>query len=385
MEAVDIKGIPGVEDMPDMDKPKGKGKVGRPGVTYDRVAQACLAVRAAGQNVTTDRVRAVMGTGSTGTVHPMVKRWNDENPLTKAVSTPTLPDALLRDIGKELDRITAAAKSEARQELQDATEAADKYAAEIRTLEAENDALDKQVEQLTEERNQALTLSQEQDVELRRLRESMLAEQISAEHTRVELAKAQLKAEAEAVRVKEQAQEIIRLRGELAAEGAGRQKAEKDLVEAKAQLQATLDSKAEALEREKAAVARELEMAKESKATIGAARSDAAAQVSTVKAEAERLISEVKDSAAASADKAKERISLLEQALHDERLKTQAAEAKSNILEAQIADMKPRLDRAEAGLTKARETYESLAGEGRIVIPKSKKSGGVQASDRPAG
>ncbi len=400
-EAVDIKGIPGVEDMPDMDKPKGKGKVGRPGVTYDRVAQACLAVRAAGQNVTTDRVRAVMGTGSTGTVHPMVKRWNDENPLTKAVSTPTLPDALLRDIGRELDRITAEAKAGAQAELLDATEAANKFAAEIQALESEQDALNDLVESLTVERDQAVALAAERQQKIGQLAEALAREQSAAESARIELAKEQLRTEATVVKVQDQAdairekdQEIARLRGELDLERKAREKSGLESAKLTAQFEAEKAAKAEAAKREADALARERQALAErdaAKSAADAAWEDAGAKVAEAKAAAEQRILDIQG-----------KVAELEKALIAASSKAASEEAKCGMLAERVQDLKPRLDRAEASLEKEREAYQAalaakappskpspaVAEDEELLKPSPppapRKRGGAQLQDRQA-
>lgn len=367
--------------MPDTNTPeKGKRKRGRPGVTYERVAQACLAVRAAGNNVTVIRVQQVLGTGSTGTLHPMVGRWNKENPPANMVATPNLSDRLLRDIGKELDQIAADSKAEVQQVLQDALEAADKYAADNRAMEAEQDALQEQVDTLAEERDKALVLTQQQALEILRLRETMAAEQVAAEHTRVELAKAQLKADAEAVRLQDQADEITRLRAELATESAGRRKAETDLATATAQLAAEREAKKDAAKREADALVREREAlakAETSKSAADTAKTGADKLVLETKAEFDRLATEYKA-----------KLAELEKALASERDKTTASGATATMLKAQIEDLKTRLDRAEARLENDRETYQAIAAkavsaDGQIVLPKSRKSGaGAQMADR---
>lgn len=367
--------------MPDIDTPeKGKRKRGRPGVTYERVAQACLAVRAAGNNVTVIRVQQVLGTGSTGTLHPMVGRWNKENPPANMVATPNLSDRLLRDIGKELDQIAADSKAEVQQALQDALEAADKYAADNLALEAEQEALQEQVDTLTEARDKALLLAKEQESEILRLRETMKAEQIAAEHTRVELAKAQLTVEAGVVRLQDQADEMVRLRAELATESAGRRKAETDLATATAQLVAEREAKQDAAKREGEALAREREAtakAEVSKSAAGAAKAEADKRVLETKAEFDHQVA-----------KYKAQIADLEKMLTTERDKTTASETTVTMLKGQVEDLKTRLDRAETRLENDRETYQAIAAkavsaDGQIVLPKSRKSGaGAQIADR---
>lgn len=361
-----------------------KRKRGRPGVTYDRVAQACLTVRAAGQHVTALRVLNVLGTGSTGTLHPMVKRWNEENPLTNAVVAPTLSDGLLRDIGRELGRIATEAKAGAQEELLEATEAANKFASEIQDLESEQDALNDLVESLTLERDQAVALATERQQKIEQLAGSLAREQSAAESARIELAKEQLRTEASVVKVQAQADtlrekdlEIARLRGELDSERKTREKSDLESAKLTAQFEAEKVAKTEAVKREADALVRER---------------DALVERDSVKSAAEQRVLDILG-----------KVAELEKALITASSKAASEEAKCGMLIEQVQDLKPRLDRAEASLEKMREAQQAMALAAKAPPPKpspavaedeellkppspppSRKRSGAQLQDRQA-
>ena len=69
--------------------------MGRPGIDYLDVAQAASAIQAKGDNPTIDSVRAWLGSGSKGTIAPLLKQWRHEQaPFLKNQETSLPPDLL---------------------------------------------------------------------------------------------------------------------------------------------------------------------------------------------------------------------------------------------------------------------------------------------------
>lgn len=69
--------------------------MGRTGVTYSDVATAAAAIQAKGENPTVDRVRERLGTGSKGTISPLLKQWKHEQaPFLKEQPNALPPDLL---------------------------------------------------------------------------------------------------------------------------------------------------------------------------------------------------------------------------------------------------------------------------------------------------
>lgn len=69
--------------------------MGRTGVTYNDVANAAAEIQAKGENPTVDRVRERLGTGSKGTISPMLKQWKHEQAPFLKEQPNTLPPDLL--------------------------------------------------------------------------------------------------------------------------------------------------------------------------------------------------------------------------------------------------------------------------------------------------
>jgi chromosome segregation ATPase len=69
--------------------------MGRTGVTYQDVSKAAAAIQAKGENPTIDRVREWLGTGSKGTITPLLKQWKHEQaPFLKETPNALPPDLL---------------------------------------------------------------------------------------------------------------------------------------------------------------------------------------------------------------------------------------------------------------------------------------------------
>lgn len=275
----------------------------REGITKDQVIKACVELKALGKKPTIRSVREHLGdTGSPNTIHRFLTAWLEEQPAVAAVA-PTLSAGVVNAIAAEMVRAVDEARAPLQAQLADQQTAAGELAKAGEALEAERDGLQEQVATLTTERDThaGRAAQLESDViEAGRLVDQVRAElgqrieqeQQATEAARVELAKAQLRAEANATAVAEQRAEIERLRAELARESAARVQAEQAAAVAGAKLEAMerradqAEARAELVERQalQAADAARAELAK---VQATAARDVAAAQEETKAARAE--------------------------------------------------------------------------------------------------
>lgn len=78
----------------------------RPGVTYQDVAKAANAVKDQGKNVTIENVRAILGTGSIGTINTHLRKWKEaQNFNYRSTSHENLPDELVSMMKSLWDRL----------------------------------------------------------------------------------------------------------------------------------------------------------------------------------------------------------------------------------------------------------------------------------------
>ncbi len=68
----------------------------RPGITYQDVATAALELKGQGKNPTIEGIRAVLGTGSIGTINNHLRKWKEVQTATLGItSKENLPDSLI--------------------------------------------------------------------------------------------------------------------------------------------------------------------------------------------------------------------------------------------------------------------------------------------------
>ncbi|MCE0782881.1 DNA-binding protein [Pseudomonas sp. NMI542_15] len=225
----------------------------REGISYNEVAAAADKLVGEAKSPTIKAVRELLGTGSPNTIHRHLTAWRDAQPAQQSASY-ELPSDLVNAFGRELARSAAAAKAQVEGDLVNAqAEAADLAAAGER-LEVERDELAEQLAHVTSERDGFQATALERATEIERLVVDLKRESESGEAARVEVAKAQLKAEANGERLTEQSAEIQRLRDALETAQAARQEAEKNGAVLTAQLTAAEARAATAEAREKAAL-----------------------------------------------------------------------------------------------------------------------------------
>jgi len=225
----------------------------REGISYNEVAAAADKLVGDGKSASIKTVREHLGTGSPNTIQRHLSVWRESQPVPQNLSY-ELPTELATAFSKELARGAAAAKAHVEDKLVQAqAEAADLASAGER-LETERDELADQISGLATERDGFHATAIERAAEIERLATDLKREHDLGEAARVEVAKAQLKAEANAERLTEQTAEIIRLRDLLEAAQQGRQEAEKNGAVLTAQLAAAESRATSAESREKAAL-----------------------------------------------------------------------------------------------------------------------------------
>ena len=225
----------------------------REGITFEQVAAAADGLAGEGQQPTIRAVRERLGTGSPNTIHKHLTAWREARPVA-AATAPELPHALAASISAEIERAAAQARGEIQGRLVQAQAEAAELAAAGEVIEAERDALAEQVATLTTERDtlagkaaqQAAAFfggraGAQQAADLTEAQQRIEREQQASEAARVELAKLQLKTEAQAERQAEQATELERLRAALKEAQQGRTAAEQQAAVLGAKLEAASD------------------------------------------------------------------------------------------------------------------------------------------------
>lgn len=78
----------------------------RPGVTYQDVARAANIIKDQNKNVTIENVRAILGTGSIGTINNHLRKWKEtENITHKTAAAENIPEelqTLLKNLWKKV-------------------------------------------------------------------------------------------------------------------------------------------------------------------------------------------------------------------------------------------------------------------------------------------
>lgn len=219
----------------------------RDGITFEQVAAAADALMGEGQQPTIKAVREKLGTGSPNTVHKHLTAWRASRPQA-VTAAPALPASLAAALASEIERAAAQARAEIETRLVHTQAEAADLAAAGESLEAERDTLAEQVAALTSERDTLAGKAAQQAADMADQAQRIEREQQAAEGARVELAKAQLKAEGQAGTVQTQVAEIERLRGTLDTENKARIAAEQMAAVLAAKLEAMTDrtTKAEA-------------------------------------------------------------------------------------------------------------------------------------------
>lgn len=265
----------------------------RTGITYEQVAAAADAIIGEGQQPTINAVRDRIGTGSPNTVHKHLTAWRATRPQA-AVAAPELPASLTSAIAAEIEKAAASARAEVESKLVQSQQEAAELANAGESLEIERDELLEQVAELTTERDTLAGKAEQQAADIKAQAERIEREQQAAEAARVDLAKAQLKIEAGAERLGEQAAEIERLRAALDSESKARILSEQQA----AVLAAKLESMTERATKAEARAEMAEKQSQQSVQELNSARNQAQAQqiaLDTAAREIEDMRRQIKD------------------------------------------------------------------------------------------
>lgn len=257
----------------------------RQGVTFEQVVACADALAGEGVQPTIRAVRERLGDkGSPNTIHRHLSAWRDARPLVSSV-TQELPQALSAAIAAEIERASARSRAEIEQRLVQAQAEATELAAVGEALEAERDGLQDQLTALTSDRDTLEGKAQQQASDLADARRRVEREQQAAESARVELATARLRIEALSERIKDQGEEMTRVRLALNEAQEGRIAAEQQAAVVMAKLEAS-----EALvKRAERRVEQVEQQALKAEQRNESARAEAAQELRHVRDEASRL------------------------------------------------------------------------------------------------
>jgi len=165
-------------------------------ITYEQVAAAADAMKAAGGKPTSRGIRERLGnTGSMGTVNKLLQAWKaaQERQVSATLFLPpVLQRAILDFIGQELSRAKAALEAELAEQQQEAADLAAENERQGADIEDKNDAAVALQATLATLQGRLGQI----EIDLATARNDALREREAAEATRIELAKALLRLEA---------------------------------------------------------------------------------------------------------------------------------------------------------------------------------------------
>ena len=131
--------------------------MGRPGITYTDVANAAQQIAAQGNNPTIEAVRAVLKTGSSGTIAGHLREWKAKQSNTLAIaSKEKLPEELVAVIKGLWNKLVTQSEQEINVFKESASQATDRLKDDLEKLQHENNQLQQQHHSLQNE-NKSLT------------------------------------------------------------------------------------------------------------------------------------------------------------------------------------------------------------------------------------
>ncbi|MDD2799841.1 MAG: DNA-binding protein [Methylococcales bacterium] len=239
----------------------------RIGVTYEQVAEIADAIVGQGLQPGVRNIRERLTTGSPNTIQRHLDTWRQARPKAAAKAM-ELPATLTAAIASEIEKAAASARSEIEGRLVQAQDDAAELAAAGEQLEDERDDLLNQLTIVTTDRDQATATAAERATEIERMTAELARERHAAEQARIEVAQGRNKQEASDEKLKEQKEEIARLRQLVEQLQATKQAAEQAAAVANAKLEGMIDraNRAEAridqLEKQQEANTKELNSAR---------------------------------------------------------------------------------------------------------------------------
>lgn len=147
----------------------------KPGVTFEEVAEAAQQIEAEGKSATIRAVREKLGDkGSPNTIHKHLTQWRGEVPAEKA-STHQVPELIAQAWAKEIKAVEDKARAEVLDVARRATEEATELAKAGEALEAERDELASIVDELKTARDVASGKAESYAQEIERMRAELAA------------------------------------------------------------------------------------------------------------------------------------------------------------------------------------------------------------------
>ena len=146
--------------------------MGRPGITYEEVAQTAELLAKKGINPTITQVRDKLGTGSRSTIHQHLTEWRKTIPSKTAVNKPVLPLKIQSALMAEIEFRVDEARAELQEEMERLRSEAETLAEDGKELEAEMDALRERNETLETQCQRLQVLADERSRELEACREA---------------------------------------------------------------------------------------------------------------------------------------------------------------------------------------------------------------------
>ncbi|MBB6592706.1 DNA-binding protein [Ralstonia solanacearum] len=224
----------------------------RQGISYEQVADAAQALVAEQLKPTLSAVRERLGSGSMNTIHRHLSTWQgQQKPAVRKLGE--VNPRVLAALGSEISRAADDAAADAEAALAQAMAENAVLASTGEALEAERDALTRELQQVATERDKLAGKAAEQAAEIDRLNAE--AERERAELAAVRRALAQVELRLEAVPHLER--DLGELRMQLAAEQAARVAADRAAAVAEAQRDAADTARMQADERLASAESRE--------------------------------------------------------------------------------------------------------------------------------
>lgn len=230
----------------------------RQGISYDQVADAAQALVAEQIKPTLSAVRERLGSGSMNTIHRHLSTWQgQQKPAARKLGE--VNPRVLAALGTEISRAADDAAADAEAALAQAMAENAVLASTGEALEAERDALTRDLQQVATERDKLAGKAAEQAAEIDRLNAE--AERERAELASVRRALAQVELRLEAVPHLER--DLSELRTQLATEQAARVVADRAAAVAEAQRDAAETARMQANERLAHAESRESQVRKQ--------------------------------------------------------------------------------------------------------------------------
>ncbi|MBN9424505.1 MAG: hypothetical protein BGO63_11265 [Candidatus Accumulibacter sp. 66-26] len=215
-------------------------------ITYEQVAAIADAIKAAGGKPNLRQIRERHGSGSIGTIHKLVQRW-EETQSRQIETSLTLPATVQRAILEFLNQELTTARAEIESKLSDTQQAANDLAAEAERQVNHIERLETEVADLQGEKATLAGRVTQLETDLTSARDEAGRERQAAEAARTDLAKTQLRLEAMPILEKENE----RLQGELDVERTARTDAERQAATAAATAAGLADRLADAQEHQK--------------------------------------------------------------------------------------------------------------------------------------